>query len=86
MEKKYKIQQVGCDVKLSLPTDEPEVMKIPVYRSKTDGTMYPISQVKTIEYLQDSELYVLNWDGATAKLTKSAFENQIRPYIEIVNK
>lgn len=86
MEKKYKIQQVGCDVKLSLPTDEPEVMKIPVYRSKTDGTMYPISQVKTIEYLKGAELYVLNWDGATAKLTKSAFESQIRPYIEIVNK
>lgn len=79
-------KQIGSNVTLIVPTEEHEVTKLPVFLSRTDGTMYPLSQVKTIEHNQSSGKYVLTWEGATATLSASAYEKQVKPYIEIVNK
>lgn len=77
---------VSANVTLIIPNEDLEVSKLPVFLSRTDGTMYPLSQVKTIEHNQNNDTYILTWDGATAKLTASAYEKQLKPYIEVVNK
>jgi len=76
---------VTPDVRLLVPINDPVSVKIPVYRAKTDGTMYPLYQVKTIER-QGVEGVVLNWDRATARLIPSQFDSQIAPFIEVINK
>lgn len=73
------------DVRLLVAINEPLAVKFPVYRAKTDGTMYPLSQVKTIER-QGVAGFVLNWDRATARLLPSQFDSQIAPFIEVINK
>lgn len=86
MNKFTQTKQIGSNVTLIVPSEEHEVSKLPVFLSRTDGTMYPLSQVKTIEHNQNNDTYVLTWDGATARLTASAYEKQLKPYIEVVNK
>lgn len=86
MNDKFNIQKIGSNVRLKVPLSEPGLTKIPVYCSKTDGTMYPLSQAKTIECTDNGDKYIINWDRATATLTKRTFDIHIRPYIEIVNQ
>lgn len=85
MNNAFEILEINPNVSLTIPTDKPKASKLPVFLSRTDGTLYPLSQVKSIEHDTVTDRYHLIWDGATAKLSADIYDRCLKPYIEIVN-